>query len=116
MHLDYVEFGRGASCTCPAPGRPAAGDSGDEVAIDAILLDLAAKQRRLSAFIDDLLDSGGADPREIGRLLALHGQNAARLGRLLRDRQALGGTLSGDLQAALDRALDELSEEWGVEL
>jgi hypothetical protein len=86
-----------------------------------LVLDLVAKQQALSALIDRCLagEDGGSDPvatRDLARLMALHSQNAARLGRLLRDKRALTGEESGSLAAAMDEALDALSAEWGVDL
>jgi len=86
------------------------------LAIDAIIADLAAKQARLSAYIDEVVENDRATHSEIARLMSLHGQNAARLGRLLRDRQALGGTALDELAAAVNQALDELSEELCIDL
>ena len=84
--------------------------------IDAIIADLAGRQARLSALIDSLLDGAGASPAEITRLLSLHGQNAARLGRLLRDRQALDGQGLDELASAVNRALDDLGQELDIDL
>ena len=85
--------------------------------LNRIILDLAAKQAQLSAMIDHCLqDINGHDLRDIARLMALHAQTASRLGRLLRDQDALSGNTADQLQEAINFALDELSEEWGVEL
>lgn len=83
--------------------------------ISAIILDLAAKQQKLSKYIDECLD-GGATVGQLTALFALHAQNASRLGRLLRDRLALGGDAGDELFAALNKALDELGQAWDVEL
>jgi len=94
-----------------------AAEFGDDLGrIETIIADLAAKQARLSAYVDELLDEGEATPTEVARLLALHGQNAARLGRLLRDRQALGGGSLDDLQDLVNRALDMAGPHLGLEL
>ncbi|MGD8491253.1 MAG: hypothetical protein PVG54_14420 [Anaerolineae bacterium] len=84
--------------------------------IAATIADLAVKQQRLSALIDHCLEKDAPSLRELVRLLALHGQNASRLGRLLRDQQALSDPAADELSQAIDLALDELSAEWGVEL
>lgn len=86
-----------------------------------LIQDLAAKQEVLSDLIDRLLtqeaESGGTlSAQELGRLIALHSQNASRLGRLLRDRRALDEDAADGMPAGISRALDELAEEWGVEL
>lgn len=84
--------------------------------IAAIIADLAAKQLTLSTYIDLCLSNGTATPADVARLLALHGQNASRLGRLLRDQAALGGDSLDALDIAVNAALDELAEELGIEL
>jgi hypothetical protein len=53
---------------------------------------------------------------DYARLAALAFQGARTVARLLRDNHAMGNQPSSELMAALDMALDELSEEWGVEL
>jgi hypothetical protein len=85
--------------------------------IATTIRDLAIKQLHLSQFIDRCMEHEDRPPlRELVRLLALHGQNASRLGRLLRDQQALSDPAADELSQAIDLALDELSTEWGVEL
>ena len=88
---------------------------GDECTIDAVIDDLYAKQISLSRTIDRIQSDENANLRELVQLLRIHGQNAGRLGRLLRDRRALHGDADG-LSDAVNQALDELSEEWGVKL
>jgi len=87
-----------------------------DLGIDEVIADLVEKQRRLSAYIDGCIAQDDVSPTEVVRLLALHGQNASRLGRLLRDRQALAGPELDELTEAIGLALDELSEELGIEL
>ena len=50
------------------------------------------------------------------QLFALHGLNASRLGRLLRDQRALSGEAADGIAGAIAQALDELSSELGAEL
>jgi hypothetical protein len=50
------------------------------------------------------------------RAVGLVHQGTRAIAQLLRDQQALGGSVSEQLQAIIDAALDDLSEEWGVEL
>ena len=88
----------------------------EPVEIAAVIRDLGAKQQILSDLIDRCLAEGDLPTSDLARLLALHSQNAARLGRLLRDQQALGDPAATLMVEALNAALDELSEEWGVEL
>jgi hypothetical protein len=80
-----------------------------------VVADLADRQALLTAYLEKRL-SAGAEVEEIARLFALHGQNASRLGRLLRDQRALSGDSADGLLAAIGQALDELSTELGIEL
>jgi hypothetical protein len=163
----------------PAPPAGAEGGCAEADIIAGVIADLAAKQQRLSAYIDDLLctaadrppvvspeprrqsrvlecgrfrdkierrqaeqgsseehvvspdrrEGEARDPssvptagregvplRELAHLLALHSQNAARLGRLLRDQRALSGEAADGLSNAITQALDELATEWGIDL
>jgi len=50
------------------------------------------------------------------RAVGLVHQGTRAIAQLLRDQQALGGSVSDQLQAIIDAALDDLSEEWGVDL
>jgi len=83
--------------------------------INAIIEDLAGKQTQLSSLIEEnLRDDPNID--NLARLFALHGQNASRLGRLLRDQRALSGAAADGIAGAIAQALDELSTELGTEL
>jgi glucans biosynthesis protein len=84
--------------------------------IETVIADLSAKQARLSRYIDQLYEDDDADVMEFSRLLRLHGMNASRLGRLLKDQRALRGDTNDRLEQVLEQALDELSAEWGVDL
>jgi hypothetical protein len=87
--------------------------------ISDIIHDLAAKQAALSNHIDASLNDADADlPNlvDLVKLFALHGQNASRLGRLLRDQRALSGDAADGIAGAIAQALDELSTELGTEL
>ena len=83
-----------------------------------IIADLAAKQIALSNHIDDLLSTTDDLPNmvDLVKLFSLHGQNASRLGRLLRDQRALSGAASDGIAGAIAQALDELSTELGTDL
>jgi hypothetical protein len=76
--------------------------------------DLAEKQARLSAYIDTLLNED-SDLADIANLLRIHGMNASRLGRLLRDRRALSGDAADGIAGAIAQALDELNSELGID-
>ncbi len=84
--------------------------------IEDLIDDLSAKQARLSALLDQEMDSGEADLEYVIRLFSLHGQGASRIARLLRLQQAQAGTPQDQFARAINQALDELSKEWGVEL
>jgi len=81
--------------------------------IDDVIADALDKQARLSAILDNTADLDGAD---LAKLLAIHGQNASRLGRLLRDKRALSGESADGLLTALGTALDEIATELGITL
>lgn len=89
--------------------------------IDDVLRDLATKQARLSQYIESCLDKG-VDVAELARLFALHGQNASRLGRLLRDQLALdrpnglAGAPDDPVSQAIALSLEELEQALGVDL
>jgi hypothetical protein len=114
----------GASGTVGAPGgKPnalkqgyyAASDLPEACTIDAIIDNLYQRQIQLDAYIDDVVAAGSATIGELTRLLRIHGQNASRLGRLLRDRRAISGEAADGISGAIAQALDELGTEWGVD-
>jgi hypothetical protein len=86
--------------------------------IDEIIADLAEKQILLSDFITETLSDpdGRVTADGLMRVFALHGQNASRLGRLLRDRRALSGDAADGISAAIAQALEELQTELGTQL
>jgi len=83
--------------------------------IEEVIGDLASKQATLSDLIDTCMDRG-AHLQSLVKLFALHGQNASRLGRLLRDQRALSGEAADGIAGAIAQALDELSSELGTDL
>jgi hypothetical protein len=97
----------------PAPADSQAGDK-PLPTINSVIRDLAERQRCLTAYIES--KQGELSAREIAALLGLHGQNAVRLGRLLRDRQALAGESTDAIVTAIEKALDKLAADWGVEI
>jgi hypothetical protein len=74
------------------------------------------KQVALDAYIDRILVTGQPSVPELSHLLQIHGQNASRLGRLLRDRRALCGDAADGISGAIAQALEELSTELGTDL
>ena len=106
--------------TGPEADDASAASSNGEV-IQDLVHDLVAKQQALSVLIDGLLAEEAQSPgtllvQDLARLMALHSQNASRLGRLLRDKRALSGEAADGLAGAIGQALDELSTEWGIDL
>jgi len=88
----------------------------EDCSIDAIIDMLYKRQIRIDALIDDVAEDDGASIRELACLLRIHGQNASRLGRLLRDRRALTGHAAQGISGAIAQALDELGSELGTPL
>jgi len=84
------------------------------IQIDDLIADLAAKQSRLSRYLDQCWQDPEA--AHLDRLLAVYSQNATRLGRLLRHRYAIYGPPPDPFGLAINQALDQLSEEWGIDL
>ena len=121
---------------CPVPDRAREDASPDEAVrqthgfyaradkpletIDDVITDALDKQARLSAILDTIPAPGGntadVDGADLAKLLAIHGQNASRLGRLLRDKRALSGESADSLLTALGTALDEIATELGITL
>jgi hypothetical protein len=86
------------------------------ITITSIIEDLAKKQITLSMYLDERIAEGPVDLNELAHLFALHGLNASRLGRLLRDQRALSGEAADGIAGAIAQALDELSTELGADL
>lgn len=83
--------------------------------LDEAIADLQRRLHQLSDYIDSrLLEFIDADT--FIKLAALQGQLTSRLGRLMRDRSTLGGGENSELSAAVNLALDEISDELGIEL
>jgi hypothetical protein len=97
-----------------ATTRPPAGRELRECTIECVIADLYDKQQSLSRYIDEKLDE--LSPANLARLLGIHAQSCSRLGRLLRDRDALTGGFSAEMDRIIEQTLTELGEEWGVEL
>ena len=82
--------------------------------INGVIRDLAEEQRRLTEYVEEKW--GDLSAKEIAALLGLHGPNAARLGRLLRERRALEGESADGIANAIGAILDEISLEVREEL
>ncbi len=103
-----------------APGGPRhgmwkhgayAGLTKEFTSIDDLIDDLMAKQARLSALLDRVVDV-----REAMMLVSLHSQNAARLGKLMLNKKALQKDPRDEFEEALDQVLEEITEELGLSL
>ena len=87
----------------------------EDCTIEAGIAELYQQQRQLDDYLRGVWDSE-MDVRELAHLLRVHGQNAYRLGRLLRDRRALSGEAADGIAGAMAMALDELGNELGIDL
>jgi len=88
-----------------------AGQTKEFTTIDDLIDDLMAKQSRLSALLDRVMDV-----REAMMLVSLHSQNAARLGKLMLDKKALAKDPRDEFDQAFQEVLEELTEELGLKL
>ncbi len=89
--------------------------------IDNIIQDLYTRQKWFSRWIANRLAIDSDDENiitadELVSLLQVFGQNASRLGRLLRDKRVLTGESLDTLAGVIAQALDELGAEMDVEL
>lgn len=93
-------------------------DPGGLVDIDAIIADLAEKQVMISAYISEcrMDPDPEANLGKIAHMFVIHGQNASRLGRLLRDKRAISGEAADGIAGAIAKTLAELGTEWGTDL
>jgi hypothetical protein len=82
--------------------------------IEDVIADALRRQTELSQYIDARAGEMTAD--DLVKLFALHGQNASRLGRLLRDARALSGRSADSLLDAIGTALDEINTQLGTNL
>ena len=103
----------GYYATCP---DQRGGNLPDDCTIDTIIDMLYDKQVALDRYIDRILTTGRPSTQELIHLLRIHGQNASRLGRLLRDRRALSGDAADGISGAIAQALEELHNELGTDL
>ena len=86
----------------------------DLLVIEDVITDLAAKQAWLSDYIESHMDELSCSM--VVRLLSLHGQNASRLCKLLRDQNALSGEAADGISLAIQQAMVELSVILGTDL
>lgn len=84
--------------------------------IGDVITDLMNRQSELSSFIHKQAIDGELTTDHVLKFMHLHASTASRLGRLLRDQKALEGPNLGQLFDVIGQALDELSDELGIEL
>lgn len=83
--------------------------------LDDIITDMLEKQSQLTSYIEEHANLADIPTTEMVTLLQLLGQNATRIGRLLRDQRALSGDSADGLLAAIGTAIDEIATELGLE-
>lgn len=91
----------------------------EDVNVNEAIAGLVDKMRRLDRVIDlyeSAMLAGGRTNGHLVKLFALYAQSSSRLTNMLRARRALSGDAADAIAHAIARALDELSEEWGVDL
>lgn len=98
----------------PKRTRRATPPADPSATMDALIADALRRLQQLGAYIDAHQDELAT--AELARLLAVHGENTARLGRLLRDARALSGAAADGLLDAVGKALDEIATQLGVNL
>ena len=86
------------------------------MSIDDAIAELYRRHLRLNAYLQEVVDGSRFSPARVAYLLRLHSRSIYRIVRLLRVRRARTPTPDDVLQAAINQALDELSEDLGVEL
>jgi hypothetical protein len=84
------------------------------IAIGDLIARLAEQQAALSRYVARRWADLDALP--LARLLSVHGQNAAHLGRLLSYWYAIHGPPRDAFESAIDGALYDLGTQWGVQL
>jgi hypothetical protein len=85
------------------------GSLDDEIACARILL------RRLMQYLG-IDGEEPPDPEDVQRLTSLALQATRTIARLIRDRHSLSDRAANRLVSAIEQALDELADEWGMEL
>jgi hypothetical protein len=82
--------------------------------IDGQIEDLDRRIQELGAYIDQQRDDLGTG--DWLKLLDLHSTLIGRVTRVRQTRQRLGGGDGTALSAAIHKALDAISKQWGIEL
>ncbi|PWH15544.1 MAG: hypothetical protein DDG58_10955 [Ardenticatenia bacterium] len=98
----------------PKRTRRATPPAEPDAAIREVVADALRRLHQLGAYLDAHQEA--LSTAELARLFSVHGENAARIGRLLRDARALSGDAADGLLDAVGKALDEIATQWGVEL
>lgn len=105
----------GSAARARRPSRRSRGRAPRIESIEDVIADLQKRIAQLSEKIDDLMEDE-APVDILVKVFALHGQNASRLGRLLRDQRALSGKAADTIAAAISQALDEIRTEIGADV
>jgi hypothetical protein len=101
---------------CIRHGGLRLGPDGAAVTPDELVYALAVMLIEKQAQYIAALDGIELPPDRAVRLFSVLSQNAARVGKLLRDYRALTGESADGLIGAVSKALDELSSELAPEL
>lgn len=98
-------------------GFYAESDPPERGSIDALIEDLHQRWIRLGTYLDRRFRSGTPPVRTMRNALKLYGQSSSKLAKLLDLRRARADAkAAARMRAAVNQALDALSEELGVDL
>jgi hypothetical protein len=81
-----------------------------------LITDLWKRQQDLVAWMKDNATNPGQQDGHYLAAMNLYGQNASRLGRLLRYSAALGSDRAAKLADAMNEAIDTMASELGIDL
>lgn len=81
--------------------------------IEEVYADLAARLKRFADYLDNAED---LSVHVYAQLLEAYGQVSSRLARILTVKDRISTGAVDELEKAIDQVLDELGEDWGVEL
>jgi uncharacterized protein YjcR len=88
----------------------------DAVTIEQAIAGLVDKMTRIDGLIEAATANGSQPHDRVIRLFEIYTKASSRLSRLLRDKRDLSGEADDSINEAIAAALDELSEEWGIDL
>jgi hypothetical protein len=108
-----------ASSLRPDEAADAAGFAGNATLDDEIVITRIALRRVLQMLLTGQTPGPNPQPlnaQDYARFSGLAFQGVSTLSRLLQVHHALGGGVEALMNTAIGRALDELGDEWGIEL